>query len=109
MHLTSVSHFSKFSILLDLIQVMHLNTFDMKHIIYVWDSFFNVNSIVMFVSSLNYLIWQLFWECLNLSVAMAIANVFRNNGISMGRNLARILKIFEKIYETKSRGVIYGT
>jgi hypothetical protein len=40
------------------------------------------------------------------SVAMAIANVFRNNGISMGRNLAKILKIFEKIDKAKSRGVI---
>jgi hypothetical protein len=40
------------------------------------------------------------------SVAMAIANVSRNNGISVGRNLAKILKIFEKIDEAKSRGVI---
>jgi ADP-ribosylglycohydrolase len=40
------------------------------------------------------------------SVATAIADVFRNNGISMGRNLAKILKIFEKIDEAKSRGVI---
>jgi hypothetical protein len=36
---------------------------------------------------------------------MAIVNVFRNNGISMGRNLARILKIFEKIYEAKSHSL----
>jgi hypothetical protein len=40
------------------------------------------------------------------SVATAIADVFRNNGISMGRNLAKILKIFEEIDEAKSRGVI---
>jgi hypothetical protein len=44
-----------------------------------------------------------------LSVATAIADIFRNNGISMGRNLAKILKVFEKIYEAKSRGVISGT
>jgi hypothetical protein len=40
------------------------------------------------------------------SVATAIADVFRNNGISVGRNLAKILKIFEEIDEAKSRGVI---
>jgi hypothetical protein len=40
------------------------------------------------------------------SVATAIADVFRNNGISVGRNLAKILKIFEKIDDAKSRGVI---
>jgi hypothetical protein len=33
---------------------------------------------------------------------MAIADIFQNNGISMGRNLAKILKIFEKIDEAKS-------
>ena len=37
---------------------------------------------------------------------MAIADVFRNNGFSVGKNLAKILKIFEKIDEAKSRGVI---
>jgi hypothetical protein len=37
---------------------------------------------------------------------MAIADVFRNNGISVGRNLAKISKIFEKIDEAKGRGVI---
>jgi hypothetical protein len=37
---------------------------------------------------------------------MAIADVFRNNGISVGKNLAKILKIFEKIDEAKSQGVI---
>jgi hypothetical protein len=41
-----------------------------------------------------------------VSVATAIADVFRNNGISMGRNLAIILKLFEKINEAKGRGVI---
>jgi hypothetical protein len=41
-----------------------------------------------------------------VSVATTIANVFRNNGISVGRNLAIILKIFEKINEAKSQGVI---
>jgi hypothetical protein len=40
------------------------------------------------------------------SVATAIADVFRNNGISVGRYLAKIFSIFEKIDETKSRGVI---
>ena len=36
------------------------------------------------------------------SVATAIADIFRNNGISMGRNLAKILKILEKIDDAKS-------
>ena len=40
------------------------------------------------------------------SVATAIADVFQNNGISVGRNLAKILKIFEKIDEAKGRGDI---
>ena len=40
------------------------------------------------------------------SVAMAIADVFQNNGISVGRNSAKIFKIFGKIDEAKSRGVI---
>ena len=40
------------------------------------------------------------------SVAMAIADVFRNNGISVGKNLAKILKIFEKIDEAKGQRVI---
>ena len=40
------------------------------------------------------------------SVATAIADVFQNNGISMGRNLAKILNIFEEIDEAKVRGVI---
>jgi hypothetical protein len=29
------------------ILVMHLNAFDMEHITYVWDSFFNMDSTVM--------------------------------------------------------------
>ena len=37
-----------------------------------------------------------------VSVAMAIVDIFWNNGISVGRNLAKILKIFEKINEAKS-------
>jgi hypothetical protein len=37
---------------------------------------------------------------------MAIVDIFRNNGISVGRNLAKILNIFEKIDEAKSQGVI---
>jgi hypothetical protein len=40
------------------------------------------------------------------SVATAIADVFQNNRISMGRYLAKIFSIFEKIDEAKSRGVI---
>jgi hypothetical protein len=40
------------------------------------------------------------------SVAMAIADAVQNNGISVGRNLAKILNVFEKIDEAKSRGVI---
>jgi hypothetical protein len=42
----------------------------------------------------------------SISVATAIADIFHNNGISMGRNLPKILKIFEKINEAKSQGVI---
>ena len=41
-----------------------------------------------------------------ISVATAIADIFRNNGISVGNNLGKILKKFEKIDEAKSRGVI---
>jgi hypothetical protein len=39
---------------------------------------------------------------------MAIADVFRNNGISMGRNLGKILKIFEKIDDAKAEGLFKG-
>jgi hypothetical protein len=41
-----------------------------------------------------------------VSVATAIADNFRNNGISVRTNLAKILNIFEEIDEAKSRGVI---
>jgi hypothetical protein len=37
---------------------------------------------------------------------MDIANVFQNNGISVGRNLAKILNIFEKMNEAKIQKVI---
>jgi len=37
------------------------------------------------------------------SVATAIANIFINNRISMGRNLDKILKTFEKIDEAKKK------
>ena len=40
------------------------------------------------------------------SVAMAIADVFRKNAISVGREFAEMLKIFDKIDEIKSRRVI---
>jgi hypothetical protein len=42
------------------------------------------------------------------SVAVAIADVFRDNGISVGMNLAKILKILEKIDEAKSQGLFKG-
>ena len=45
------------------IWVIHLNTFDMELTIYVQDSFFNVNWMVMFVLWSDYLMWQLSWEC----------------------------------------------
>ena len=52
-----------------------------------------------------------FWSCfgcttLHNSVATAITNILQNNGISVGRNLAKILTIFEKIDVAKIRGVI---
>jgi hypothetical protein len=37
---------------------------------------------------------------------MVITDIFQNNGISMGRNLAKILKIFKKIDEAKIQRVI---
>ena len=40
------------------------------------------------------------------SVATAIADVFRKNGINVGRKFAKILKILDKIDDVKSRGVI---
>ena len=43
------------------------------------------------------------------SVATAITDVFRKNGINVLNKFVRILKIFTKIYDIKNRGVIYGT
>jgi len=43
------------------------------------------------------------------SVAAAITDVFRKNGISVSNKFVRILKIFTNIYDIKNRGVIYGT
>jgi hypothetical protein len=60
--LRAMTHSSPYHIYHLPIWVIHLNTFDMELTIYVWDSFFNVNSTVMFVSWLDYLIWQLSWE-----------------------------------------------
>ena len=40
------------------------------------------------------------------SVATAIADVFRKNGINVGREFAKIMKILDKIDDVKSRGVI---
>ena len=40
------------------------------------------------------------------SVATAIADVFRKNGINVGRKFAKIMKILDKIDDVKSRGVI---
>ena len=40
------------------------------------------------------------------SVAAAKADVFRKNGISVGKIYAKILKIFDNIGRVKNRGVI---
>jgi len=40
------------------------------------------------------------------SVATAKADVFRKNGINVGRKFAKIMKILDKIDDVKSRGVI---
>ena len=40
------------------------------------------------------------------SVATAIADVFRKNGINVGRKFAEIMKILDKIDDVKGRGVI---
>jgi len=42
------------------------------------------------------------------SVATAIANIFQKHGISIGRNLAKILNIFVKIDEAKAKGLFKG-
>ena len=47
--------------------------------------------------------------CVSGSVAAAITDVFRKNGINVSNKFVRILKIFNKIYDIKNRGVIYGT
>jgi hypothetical protein len=41
-----------------------------------------------------------------VSVTTAIADVFRKNGINVGRKFAKIMKILDKIDDVKSRGVI---
>ena len=43
------------------------------------------------------------------SVAAAIADVFRKNGINVRNKFVRILKIFTKINDLKNRRVIEGT
>jgi hypothetical protein len=45
-------------------------------------------------------------ECDQCSVATAKADVFRKNGINVGRKFAEILRILDKIDDVKSRGVI---
>jgi len=67
--LRSITHGSPYHIYHLPIWVTHLNTFDMEHTIYVWDSFFNVNLTVMFVLWSDYLIWQIFQECLIWNVS----------------------------------------
>ena len=47
-----------------------------------------------------------FYSSTMISVAIAKANVFQNNGINVGRKFAKILKILNKIDDVKSRGVI---
>ena len=42
-----------------------------------------------------------------VSVATAITNVFRKNGINVSNKFVRILKIFSKIYDIKNCGAIY--
>jgi len=48
--------------------------------------------------------WKPHWVA--LSVATAIADVFRKNGINVGREFAKIMKILGKTDDVKSRGVI---
>ena len=55
----------------------YLGNIDMVHIIYVRDLFFNVNSMVMFVSWLDYLIWQLFWECWYRAYHICLGLIFQ--------------------------------
>ena len=55
----------------------YLGNVDIEHIIYGWDSFFHVNSMVMFVSWLDYLIWQLFWECWYRAYHICLGLIFQ--------------------------------
>jgi len=43
--------------------------------------------------------------CTSPSVATAIANVFRKNGINVGRKFAKIMKILDKIDDIKYEGL----
>jgi len=40
------------------------------------------------------------------SVATVKADVFRKNGINVGREFAKVMKILDKIDDVKGRGVI---
>jgi len=56
--------------------------------------------------------WQHIWGFARImpsSVAAAITDVFRKNGINVSNKFVRIPKIFTKIYDIKNRRVIYGT
>ena len=64
----SFTHHSLYHIYHLPIWVMHLNTFDIEHSIDVQDSFFNMNSMVIFVLWLDYLIWWLLQEFLIWSI-----------------------------------------
>jgi hypothetical protein len=46
------------------------------------------------------------WHWPVYSVATAIADVFRKNGINVGRKFEKIMKILDKIDDVKIRGVI---
>jgi len=48
----------------------------------------------------------MFPKMILISVATAIADVFRKNGINVGRKFVKIMKILDKIDDVKSRGVI---
>ena len=42
------------------------------------------------------------------SVATVMTDVFQENEINLLRKFAKIVRIFDKIDDSKSRGVIYG-
>jgi hypothetical protein len=64
----------------------------------------------MFYNQRNNLKWDnLKRDNLTSSVAVAITDVFRKNGINVSNKFVRIQKIFTKIYDIKNRRVIYGT